>query len=102
MMDILGAVSRNPRALVWMGNVSRLREIFSEEPDLAKRTDENGSLFFSLPEDEDRALEIAELLLASGADPDITNKDGITAIEYAEKQGLDGVVDALTTVSRSE
>ena len=66
---MLGAVSRNVWALCRMGNVARLRELFAEDPKLARTTDDRASPFFALPEDEDRAFEIAELLLASGADP---------------------------------
>ena len=97
MMDILSAVSRNVRQLCRIGNVARLRELFAENPELAKTTDENPSPLFTLPEDEDRAFEIAELLLANGADPRATSEDGTTAAEHAQKQGLDAVADLLTT-----
>jgi uncharacterized protein len=99
MIDILGAVSRNAVALVWMGNVPRLRELFAEEPELATTTNQHGSLFFALPEDEDRAFEVAQLLLANGADPRVTSPDDTTAAEYAEKQGLDAVADLLATAA---
>jgi ankyrin repeat protein len=96
MMDILGAVSRNPWALVRMGNTKRLRELFASQPELAKSASERGSLLFALPENEDLAFQVAGLLLASGTDPSITAKGGTTAIQYAEKQGLDAVVDLLS------
>ena len=95
MADMLGAVSRNPWALVAAGNTSRLRQLFAEDPQLARVVDENGSLFFHLPDDEDVAFQVAESLLASGADPRATNRKGMNAIEYAEKLGLDTVVDLL-------
>jgi len=97
MKTILGAVSRNPFALARMGNVERLSYLFTQEPELAKSTNRNGSLFFALPDDEDRATEVAELLLAAGADPGVRGKDGATAIQNAEKRGLDSVVDILQT-----
>ena len=97
MMDILGAVSRNVRQLCRIGNVARLRELFAENPELAKTTDEHAPPLFALPEDEDRAFEVAELLLANGADPRVVNEDGITAAEHAQKQGLEAVADLLTT-----
>jgi hypothetical protein len=97
MMDILGAVSRNVRALCRMGNVARLRELFAEDPELAKPAAEQASPLFALPEDEDRAFEIAELLLAYGADPRALSEDGTTAAEHAQKQGLDAVADLLST-----
>lgn len=89
MMEMLGAVSRTPRELVSIGNTSRLRQLFAAEPELAILVDEDGSLFFDLPEDEDLALEVTVLLLASGADPHATDRHGTNAMEHAEKQGLD-------------
>ncbi len=100
MMAKLGAVSRHLRSLCRLGNVARLRELFVEEPGLAKTVDERGSLFFFLPEDEDLALETAELLLASGADPRVTNREGTTAVEAAELEGLHAVADLLATARR--
>ena len=97
MMDILGAVSRNVWGLCRMGNVARLRELLTENPQLAKPTDRRGSPLFALPENEDLALEIAALLLANGADPRVVNEGGTTAAEYAQKQGNDAVADLLTT-----
>ena len=79
--------------------MARLRELFAENPDLAKTTDEHASPLFALPEDEDRALEIAELLLANGADPRVVSEDGTTAAEYAQKQGLGAVADLLTKLT---
>lgn len=95
MAEILGAVSRNPHPLAWMGNAERLRELFAEEPHLANSTNRNGTLFFSLPDDEDRALEVVELLLASGADPQATGRDGMTAVQNAQALGFDAVADLL-------
>jgi ankyrin repeat protein len=95
MMEMLGAVSRNVWALCRLGNVARLRELFSENPVLARTTDGQASPFFALPDDEDRAFEIAELLLANGADPRVVREDGTAAAEHAQKQGLDAVADLL-------
>jgi len=99
MMEMLGAVSRNVWALCRMGNVARLRELFAENPELARTTDQQASPFFALPDDEDRAFEIAELLLANGAEPRVVRADGTAAAEHAQKQGLDGVADLLTTAA---
>ena len=77
--------------------MARLRELFAENPELAKTTDEHASPLFALPEDEDRAFEIVELLLANDADPRVVSEDGTTAAEYAQKLGLDAVADLLTT-----
>jgi ankyrin repeat protein len=95
MVEILGALSRTPGALAQMGNVARLRELFAAEPDLARYTDKHGSLFSHLPEDEDLALEVAELLLAHGADPAVKNDEGLNALESLERRGFDEVVELL-------
>jgi hypothetical protein len=95
MIALLGGLSRTARALVRMGNLERLRELFAESPTLAMETNENGSLFAYLPQEEDRAAAIAELLLAFGADPRVRNQEGLNAIQYLEQQGLDAVADML-------
>jgi ankyrin repeat protein len=48
-----------------------------------------------LPDDEARAVEVAELLIEHGADPSIKSKDGKTAAEYAEELGLYAAADRL-------
>jgi len=101
MIAMLGALSRSTRQLVRMGNLTRLRELFASDPEMAKEITESDSLFFYLPDNEDLAIEIAELLLANGADPSIKNKEGLTAIEYAEKQGLTSVADLLSSHAHS-
>ena len=95
MVERLGALSRAPRMLVRMGNVARLRELLATEPDLARSTDKNGSLLSYLPDDEDLALEVAEFLLAHGADPTAKNSEGLNATELLERSGHDEVVDLL-------
>jgi len=95
MIELLGALTRSPAALIGMGNISRFRELLAEDPGLAKVTSPYGSLFFYLPDDEDIALELAELLLTHGTDPAARNRDGLTAIESLERRGLDDVVELL-------
>ena len=94
-LDLLGPLSRDLRTLVRMGNVERLRELFTREPQLAAFVDDHGSLLFWLPEDEDCAAAVAEFLLAQGVDPALENKDGVTAAEFAQAWGLDAVADML-------
>jgi ankyrin repeat protein len=48
-----------------------------------------------LPPDDARATEIAEMLLAGGADPTVRNKQGQTAADLASLRGLDGVAALL-------
>jgi ankyrin repeat protein len=96
-LDLLGRLSRDLRTLVRMGNIERLQELFAREPQLARFVDQHGSLLFWLPEDEDCAAAVAEFLLAQGVDPLVKNKEGATATEFAEKWGLDAVVDMLSS-----
>jgi ankyrin repeat protein len=95
MIETLGALSRSPAALANAGNVARLRELLAAEPGLARVTSKYGSLFAYLPDEEDLALEVAELLLAHGTDPAVKNNDGLTAIELLERRGLDEVAELL-------
>jgi uncharacterized protein len=101
-LDLLGRLSHDTRTLVRVGNIERLRELFAREPELAKAVDEHGSLLFWLPEEEDSAAAVTEFLLAQGVDPLLKNKDGSTAADYAEKQGLDAVVDLLRSSTPAE
>ncbi|MGZ3330991.1 MAG: hypothetical protein ACXU9O_02670 [Gemmatimonadaceae bacterium] len=48
-----------------------------------------------LPADEDRAMEVAEMFLAGGADPDVRNVQGQTAADLASVRGLDRVAALL-------
>jgi ankyrin repeat protein len=54
---------------------------------------------FCLPEDDDQAVEIVELLLAHGTDPTIRNRDGETAADYARKRGLDDAGELIGSAS---
>jgi ankyrin repeat protein len=94
MIELLGTLSASPKSLARMGNVERLGALLAADHELAKLTDANGSLLFYLPADEDRALETAELLLAHGADPLATGKQG-NAIVVAEQRGFDAVAKLL-------
>jgi hypothetical protein len=89
------AVWDQSRSLTFTGNVERLREVLSAEPDLARTVTWGQTLLMELPGDEARALEIAELLLAHGADPTLRNKEGMTAEECARKRGLEKVAELL-------
>jgi len=89
-IDALAPVSRDVFNLTLTGNVERLRELFNEEPALAKAVKTNGATpLMWLPDDEARAVEIIELFLAHGADPAARTADGHTAIDMALERGLD-------------
>jgi ankyrin repeat protein len=102
MLELLGRVSHDTRTLVRMGNIERLRELFAREPELAKVVNDDGSLLFWLPDDEDCAAEVTEFLLAQGIDPLLKNRDGSTAAECAERQGLVAAPELLRSSTRKQ
>ena len=52
---------------------------------------------FALPDDDELAVEVAELLLAHGADPLVKNAAGLTPAQAAKKRGLEGAAAAIST-----
>jgi ankyrin repeat protein len=99
MIELLSRYSRDVWNLTFLGDVDRLREILPAEPRLAKVSGGTTPLFW-LPEEEDRALEIARLFLEHGADPGVRSKtDGSTAAEVARKRGMHRVAALLDAVS---
>jgi ankyrin repeat protein len=96
MIALLGRVSRDVWELTYGGNVARLRELFHADPSLAKTANGGHTLLMWLPpDDERRAMEVAKLLLASGADPTLKNTDGETAADRARALGLYDVAELL-------
>jgi ankyrin repeat protein len=95
MVELLGRVSRDVFGLAASGNVERLRQVLSAAPERAREVRGGLTPLFHLPEDEDRAVEIVELLLAHGADPAARDEDGRTAADHAGRQGLDAAADRL-------
>jgi len=96
MIEFLGRVSRDIWELTNSGNIERLRELLRDDPDRAKvASDGHTPLMWLPPDDEARAMEVAKLLLAHGADPTLRNNDGETAADRAAKAGLLEVADLL-------
>lgn len=91
MLSMLGKLSRHLPMLIHAGNVDRVRELLNTDPALAK----DSSLLFDLPDDDDRAAELAHLLVTHGADPTVKNPEGQTPGELAEKHGLEATADVL-------
>jgi uncharacterized protein len=89
MIELLSRVSRDVFSLAATGNVERLRQVLTAEPELARTVNWSMTPLFCLPEDDDQAVEIVELLLAHGTDPTIRNSEGATAADCARKRGLD-------------
>lgn len=96
MIELLGPHSRDLWNLVWIGNVERVREVLAQEPERARIVNRHGAtLLMWLPDDEPRAIEMAELLLAHGADPAARDRSGLTAVDRARERGLYAVASLL-------
>ena len=89
MIARLGRYSRDLFELTYAGNVERVRELLSTEPEGARIIAGGQTpLMWLPPTDEALAMEIAELFLAHGAAPAVENKQGQTAAICAERLGL--------------
>jgi hypothetical protein len=76
------------------GAVKKHGEVPNFKSFAAAMHDGRNALFF-LSASEERTIEIAELLMARGADAALTDKDGMTAAEFAMQQGLENVAEIL-------
>jgi ankyrin repeat protein len=97
MIELLSRYTRDVGNLVFLGQVERLREILLD-PAVTKPTAVSSSLFW-LPDDEPTAVEIAQLLLASGADPNVRDRTLRTPAEIAERRGLQRVAAVLSAAA---
>jgi ankyrin repeat protein len=101
MIDLLTPHSRDVWCLARQGKVSRLRDVLEADPRRARDVGPHGStpLWF-LPDDEDVALEVVDLLLAHGADPSAKRKDDTTAADSARALGMETVAARLDAAIR--
>jgi len=90
-------LSRDVFELTYLGMADRLRELFTEDPQLANAVTPKAGItpLFCLPDDEDAAVEMTTLLMAHGADPSLVNKEGMTAEQVARKRGLIDAADLM-------
>jgi ankyrin repeat protein len=96
MLDLLSRHSKNVWTLAFRGYVDRLREILAVDPALARQvTDDGITPLWWLPDDDAKAMEIVELLLAAGADPSIRSREGKTASDWARQRGMSDVARRL-------
>lgn len=96
MVALLSPVSRDVWILTHTGNVERLRAVLRTEPERARAAYGDGETLLTwLPDDEERAREIAELLLAHGADATVRDAKGRTAADRASRRGLDAAAALL-------
>jgi ankyrin repeat protein len=90
--------SRDVRGLSWLGLTERLKAVLDEQPALVHfrlSGDDNPTLLFCLPDDEDAAAETAGLLMRYGADPSVRNPAGKTAADVALLRGLDEAAELM-------
>ncbi len=95
--DYLAPLSRDVFNLAYLGMIGRIGELLTEDPALANVVLGGSGItpLFCLPDDEDSALETAELLLSFGADPTIRDKKGVSAEQAASRRGLLDVVERM-------
>jgi uncharacterized protein len=100
MVRFLSRHSRNIWALCSCGFVDRVRELLAEDPTRARLVSEGGiTPLWWLPDDDEKAMQIVELLIAAGADPSVKSKDGRTAADWARRRGMAAVASRLETAA---
>jgi ankyrin repeat protein len=97
--DFLAPLSHDVRPFAAQARLERLETALAEQPWRAnERLPGDGPTpLYCLPDDEDRAVEVAGTLLAHGADPAVRNDKGQTAAGAARARGLDdaaGLIEA--------
>jgi len=97
-LALLAQHSRAMFPLVHSGQVARVRQLLAEDPSLATlvRDRDGHTLLMELPDAEDVAMELAELLLMHGADPSLKNAEGLTVREVALRRGFVDLADLIS------
>ena len=89
MVALLAPVSHDVWNLAQNGYVDQLREVLTAVPALGRGFDRRGCTpLWWLPPDDNRAVQVVELFLASGVDPAHVAPDGSTAEALARRRGL--------------
>jgi len=103
MAKLLAPLSRDARGLAALPDLARLEEVLAADPALANHqldVEDRPTPLFCLPEDEDEATAVAEMLLRHGANPSTRNRQGRTAADVARQRGLDDAADLIETFER--
>ena len=96
--DYLAPLSHDVRPLAYQGRLERLKAVLREQPEraLVNLPGDNGATpLFSLPDDEELALEVVRIFLAHGVDPTVRNPKGQTAADIARLNGHEEVAELL-------
>jgi ankyrin repeat protein len=96
MVAVIAPFSSDIRGLCFAGAIDRLTELFAADRSLASAITRGEPPLFALPDDDERAVDVAELLLAHGAEPTVKNPAGLTPAEAAKKRGLDEAAAAIS------
>jgi len=94
----LAPLSRDVRGLAGLADLERLDEVLTAEPESANHrldVEDRVTPLFCLPEDEDAAMAVAEILLRHSADPTLRNPQGKTPADVARQRGLDDAADLI-------
>jgi len=78
MVAVLVPHSRDIRGLCFAGALDRLAELLSTDSSLANALSRGEAPLFALPDDDELAVEVVELLLAHQANPEVKNSAGFT------------------------
>src|SRR5262249_18753130 len=101
MIALLARHSRTAWAVGYAGEVDRLRALLEEQPERARGYDGETLLMYLPPDDEDKAIDVARLLLEHGADPRIKDPSGQTAADRAERNAMFRVAALLREAERT-
>ncbi|MGE0718250.1 MAG: ankyrin repeat domain-containing protein [Alphaproteobacteria bacterium] len=97
MAELLAPFSRDTPDMVSLGLTDRLAELFAEDPGLVNAVYQDYGMrpIFCLPDDEAEAARVATFLMAHGADPTVTDRNGLTPAEVVRRRGLLDAADVL-------
>ncbi|MBW8743234.1 MAG: ankyrin repeat domain-containing protein [Sphingomonas sp.] len=98
LAERLAPLSRDVRALASLPAATRLEAVLAAEPALANHrldTEDAPTPLYCLPDEDEAAAEIAEILLRHGADPNARNGQGQSPADAARRRGLDDAADLI-------
>jgi uncharacterized protein len=98
MIELISRYTTDVFRLTWTGNIERLKDVLSVQPELAKLDDGSTPLMW-LPDDDLKATEAVKLLVCLGADPAAKSTQGMTAADYARKWALYDTAELLDSLT---